>query len=96
MVEGAAPQVHRGIVFQQIRVDGIASGEVEIGPYNPKIPADVVAAADKVKADIASGTLHPFAGPINDNTGAERVAAGDVIDDGEFWAVDWYVEGVEA
>ena len=76
--------------------DGLASGEVEIGPYNPKVPAEVVAAADKVKADIIAGTLHPFAGPINDNTGAERVAAGDIIDDGEFWAVDWWVEGVEA
>lgn len=76
--------------------DGIASGEVEIGKYNEKIPADVVAAAEKVKNDIAAGTLHPFAGPINDNAGAERVAAGDVIDDGEFWAVDWYAEGVEA
>lgn len=76
--------------------DGIASGEVEIGKYNPKIPAEVVAAAEKVKTDIAAGTLHPFAGPINDNTGAERVAAGDIIDDGEFWAVDWYAEGVEA
>jgi len=76
--------------------DGLASGEVEIGPFNPKIPADVVAAADKVKADIISGALHPFAGPLKDNTGAERVAAGDIIDDGEFWAVDWYVEGVEA
>ncbi|MDC9825494.1 BMP family ABC transporter substrate-binding protein [Devosia sp. ZB163] len=76
--------------------DGIASGEVEIGKYNEKIPADVVAAAEKVKNDIAAGTLHPFAGPIKDNAGAERVAAGDVIDDGEFWAVDWYAEGVEA
>ncbi len=76
--------------------DGIASGEVEIGPYNAKVPADVVAAAEKVKADIVAGTLHPFAGPINDNTGTERVPAGDVIDDGEFWAVDWYAEGVEA
>lgn len=56
----------------------------------------MVAAAEKVKADIAAGTLHPFAGPIKDNAGAERVAAGDVIDDGEFWAVDWYAEGVEA
>lgn len=35
-------------------------------------------------------------GPIKDNAGAERVAAGDIIDDGEYWAVDWYVEGVEA
>lgn len=76
--------------------DGLASGEVEIGPYNAKVPADVVAAAEKVKEDIISGALHPFAGPIKDNTGAERVAAGDVIDDGEYWAVDWYVEGVEA
>jgi basic membrane protein A and related proteins len=76
--------------------DGLATGEVEIGPYNPKIPADVVAAAEKVKADIISGALHPFAGPIKDNTGTERVAAGDVIDDGEFWGVDWWAEGVEA
>jgi simple sugar transport system substrate-binding protein len=76
--------------------DGIASGEVEIGPYNPKIPADVVAAAEKVKADIASGALHPFAGPIKDNTGTERVPAGSVIDDVAFWSVDWYAEGVEA
>jgi basic membrane protein A len=76
--------------------DGIASGEVEIGPYNPKVPPEVVAAAEKVKADIIAGTLHPFAGPIKDNQGNERVAAGDVIDDGEFWAVDWYAEGVEA
>ncbi|MFD1943114.1 BMP family ABC transporter substrate-binding protein [Paradevosia shaoguanensis] len=76
--------------------DGIASGEVEIGPFNKKIPADVVAKAEEVKKAIADGSLHPFAGPLKDNTGAERVAAGDVIDDGEFWAVDWYVEGVQA
>ena len=76
--------------------DGISSGEVEIGKYNEKIPADVVAAAEKVKNDISAGTLHPFAGPIKDNAGTERVAAGDIIDDGEFWAVDWYAEGVEA
>jgi basic membrane protein A len=76
--------------------DGIASGEVEIGPYNAKIPADVVAAADATKAGIIDGSIHPFAGPIKDNAGVERVAAGDIIDDGEFWAVDWYVEGVEA
>ena len=74
---------------------GIAAGEVVIGPYNEKIPEDIVAQAEAVEAAIADGSLHPFAGPINDNTGTERVAAGDVIDDGEFWAVDWYVEGVQ-
>lgn len=76
--------------------EGLASGEVVIGKYNEKIPADVVAAAEAVKAGIIDGSLHPFTGPISDNKGAERVAAGDIIDDGEFWGVDWYAEGVEA
>jgi len=76
--------------------EGLAAGEVVIGPYNEKVPAEVVAAAEEVKAGIIAGTLHPFAGPINDNAGAERVAEGDTIDDGEFWGVDWYAEGVIA
>ncbi len=76
--------------------DGIASGEVMIGDYNAKVPADVVAAADAVKNAIADGSLHPFAGPISDNQGTVRVEEGDIIDDGEFWGVDWYAEGVEA
>ncbi|MND04698.1 Purine-binding protein precursor [compost metagenome] len=59
------------------------------------MPAEIVARAEEVKAAIIAGTLHPFAGPIKDNMGTERVAEGDVIDDGEFWAVDWYVEGME-
>jgi len=76
--------------------DGLASGEVEIGPYNAKVAAEGVARAEGLTAGIIAGTLHPFAGPIKDNTGTERVAAGDVIDDGEFWGVDWYAEGIEA
>jgi basic membrane protein A and related proteins len=76
--------------------EGLASGEVVIGPYNAKVPEDVVAQAEEAKNAIIAGTLHPFAGPINDNAGTERVAAGDVIDDGEYWGVDWYAEGVIA
>ena len=76
--------------------EGLKSGEVIIGPYNEKVPADVQAAAEKVKAGIIDGSIHPFAGPIKSNKGEDKVAEGDVIDDGEFWAVDWYAEGVEA
>ncbi len=76
--------------------EGLAAGEVVIGPYNEKIPADVVAAAEAVRLGIIDGSVHPFAGPITDNEGTVRVEAGDVIDDGEFWGVDWYAAGVEA
>jgi simple sugar transport system substrate-binding protein len=75
---------------------GIKDGEVVIGPYNPKVPADVVEKAEAAKNGIADGSIHPFSGPIKDNTGTERVPAGDIIDDGEYWAVDWYFEGVIA
>ena len=49
---------------------------VVIGPYNEKIPADVVAAAEAVKAGIVDGSLASFTGPINDTKGNVRVAAG--------------------
>ncbi len=76
---------------------GIAEGEVVIGPYNDKIPADVVAAAEEVKAGIVAGTYHPFAGPVVDTNGNVQAAEGDIIDDGEFWAAEaWYAEGMEA
>jgi len=76
--------------------EGLASGEVLIGPYNPKIPADVVAAAEAVRLGIIDGSIHPFAGPIADTNGNVLAEAGDIIDDGEFWASEaWYAEGME-
>lgn len=75
---------------------GIADGAVVIGEYNAKIPAEVVADAERVKNGIVDGSLHPFTGPIVDNQGAERVAAGATVDDAGLWAMDWYVEGVQA
>lgn len=76
--------------------EGLSAGEVVIGDYNSKIPADVIAAAEAVKAGLIDGSIHPFTGPITDNQGVLRVEAGDVIDDGEFWGVDWYAEGVQS
>ncbi len=76
--------------------EGLAGGEVVIGPYNEKIPSEVVAAAEAVKEGIINGSYHPFAGPITDNKGKLRVEEGDIIDDVEFWSVDWYAQGVEA
>ena len=41
-----------------------------------------------------AGTFHPFAGPIKDQDGKERVAAGKTLSDGELNKMDYYVEGV--
>lgn len=73
---------------------GLAEGEVQIGPYNESIPADVVAAAEAIKQGQIDGSFAIFTGPINDHTGTERVAAGVVMTDAELLSMDWYVEGV--
>ena len=74
---------------------GLDSGMVEMAAYNEEaIPADVVELAKKTEAAIRSGALHPFTGPIVDQDGNERVAAGETLSDEELLKMDWYVEGV--
>jgi simple sugar transport system substrate-binding protein len=69
---------------------------VEMSPYSAKLPAEVVAAAEEVRKAIVDGTLHPFAGPINDQKGMQKVAAGETVSDNDLLGMDWYVEGVSA
>lgn len=73
---------------------GLKEGEVVIGDYNESIPDDVVAAAEAVKNGQIDGSMHIFTGPINDHTGAEKVAAGVTLTDADLLSMDWYVEGV--
>ena len=44
--------------------------------------------------EIKAGTLHPFAGPVVDQDGVTRVAAGKTMSDDELGKMDYYVEGV--
>src|SRR5690606_29216942 len=75
--------------------EGLKENVVEMGPYHEKVPADVVADAEKVRLGQIDGSFHIFTGPIKDNTGVERVAAGVVMTDAELLSMAWYVEGVE-
>ena len=75
---------------------GMKEGIVQIAPYGPGVTDAAREAADKVKAGIIAGTLHPFAGPISDQKGNQKVAAGATIPDEELLKLDWYVQGVQA
>jgi simple sugar transport system substrate-binding protein len=73
---------------------GMKEGMVALSPLNPAVPIDVVKLFDAKKAEIVSGKFHPFTGPIKDNEGKERVAAGKVLPEDELWSLKWYAEGV--
>jgi basic membrane protein A len=76
--------------------EGLKEGMVGMAPYNEAIPADVVAAAEKVRTGIIDGTGHPFVGPIKNQKGELVVKEGETLSDEQLLKMDWYVEGVEA
>ncbi|MDO8362816.1 MAG: BMP family ABC transporter substrate-binding protein [Actinomycetota bacterium] len=73
----------------------IADGFTDLAPFGERVDADTRAAIEAKKAEIIAGTFDIFAGPINDQSGAEKVAEGSSISFGEQMSIQWFVEGVE-
>ncbi|MBS1211228.1 MAG: family transporter substrate-binding protein, partial [Proteobacteria bacterium] len=74
---------------------GVKDGAVNIESFGPSTPADVKKLAEERRDAIKAGKLHPFTGPLKDNTGKELVAAGKTLADVDLRKMSVYVEGVE-
>ncbi len=74
---------------------GLEAGIVDLSPLTANAPEGAQAKVDAAKAAILDGSLNPFAGPIKDQSGTEKVAAGSAMTDEEMLSFDWFVEGVE-
>jgi simple sugar transport system substrate-binding protein len=74
---------------------GMKEGMIRLAPINAAVPADVKAKVDQLGKDIVAGKFHPFTGPVKDQSGKERVAAGKVMTDKELGTLDFYVEGIQ-
>ena len=74
--------------------EGIAGGEVLIGEITDAVPAEVKAEAEALRDAIASGSYHPFTGPINKQDGSEWLAEGVVAPDGDLAGMNFFVEGI--
>ena len=75
---------------------GLKDGMIKLSPLSPAVPKEVKALVEKAEKDIASGKLHPFGGPVVDQNGKVRVAAGKTMSDAELDKMDYFVEGVDA
>jgi simple sugar transport system substrate-binding protein len=67
---------------------------VRVGDFGPKVPKAVQDEVLKRQQEIAAGKLHPFSGPIEDNTGKAVLARGQVMTDAQILAMDYLVSGV--
>ncbi len=72
---------------------GMPEGIVDLAPLGPSVTQETADLVEAAKAEILAGN-DVFCGPINDQSGAERVAEGECLDDGAMLSIDWFVEGV--
>lgn len=74
---------------------GVKEGMIGLSVLNAAVPKEVADKVEQAKADMIAGKLHPFAGPVLDQDGKERVAAGGNITDEDLSKMDYYVQGVQ-
>ena len=74
---------------------GVKEGAVNIDNFGADVPADVKKLAEERRDAIKAGKLHPFTGPLKDQSGKEFLAAGKSYTDADLKKMNFYVEGVE-
>ena len=74
---------------------GAREGVIRMVALNASLPAEVKAQVERKEAEMKAGTFHPFVGPIVDQDGKERVAAGAVPGDDELRRIDWLGAGIQ-
>jgi basic membrane protein A and related proteins len=72
----------------------MADGIFDIAPFGDSVPEDARAQIEDIRSQLLAGEFAPFTGPISDQSGTERVAAGESMALGDLLSFDWFVEGV--
>lgn len=73
----------------------IEDGFVSLAPYGERVTTPVKDLIAKRQQEIVAGTFYEFTGPLMDQSGAEKVAAGTKLTLPEILTMDWFVQGVE-
>ena len=74
---------------------GVKEGAVDIDHFAADLPADVKKLVEERRDAIKADKLHPFTGPLKDQSGKELLAAGKSYTYEELLKINYYVEGVE-
>ena len=74
---------------------GLADGAVKVVSWGKKLSEADKAEILAIEAEMIAGTAHAFTGPITDQAGTERVAAGAVLPDADIFSMNWLVAGVD-
>ena len=74
---------------------GVKEGAIDLVSISDKVPADLKAKVDAVKAGLKDGSFVIWKGPIVANDGKEMLKAGAAADDNFLGGIKFYVKGIE-
>ncbi len=74
----------------------IKDGLTDIAPFGSSVDADTQKLIQEKRSEIVDGKLKVFAGPIMDQDGMEKVAAGSELPFADQMGITWWVKGVDA
>jgi basic membrane protein A len=74
---------------------GLKEGLVVMSPLNAAVSPDAAKAFEEKKKAMSEGKFEPFQGPVKDQSGNIKVAAGSTMPLEELMGLNWYVDGVE-
>jgi basic membrane protein A and related proteins len=74
---------------------GVKEGAIDLVAISDKVPADIKAKVDTVRAGLKDGSFHPWKGPVVDQAGKTVVEKDKVPDDKFMLGINFYVKGVE-
>ena len=73
----------------------MADNIVDLAPYGPMVKDDTKKLIEEAKKKIVAGQWDVFWGPVKDQSGAVKIAAGQKMSDADMLGFNWFVEGVD-
>ncbi len=87
-------EVRKGSWKPESAWPGLAEGIVDLAPFGKMVPQAVRTEVAAKKDEIVAGKRKVFVGPVKDQKGVVKLAAGVAATDKELLGMTWFVQGV--
>ena len=87
-------EIRTGVYKSSVKLAGIEAGWAKLAPFGAGVPEETRTLVLDTVEGLRDGSIQPFTGPIYDQDGTVRIAAGETATDEYLRGVDWLAEGI--
>ncbi len=87
-------EIRTGVYRSSVKLAGIEAGWAKLAPFGGSVSEDTQQLVLDTVGGLRDGSISPFTGPIYDQDGEVRIAAGETATDAYLQGVDWLAQGI--